>query len=136
MIKASFSFIKQSLPTIVKVKALAAVVFVIFSIQPAAALDDQSLKICEALIEDLKKQDHLSFVRNGRSYTASRAASHLARKLDYLKDDLQSVEQFISEAASKSSLTGIPYEVIFEDGSSMAAGEFLRARLETLNLKP
>lgn len=53
------------------------------------------------------------FDRNGSWYTGAEAVSHILRKLDYIegRGTLQSTEQFIEQAASKSSSSGKPYHV-------------------------
>ncbi|HZX30912.1 MAG TPA: DUF5329 domain-containing protein [Rhodocyclaceae bacterium] len=53
------------------------------------------------------------FNRNGTWHTAPEAKAHLLTKLDYLdkRATVQSTEQFIDLAASKSSLSGTPYQV-------------------------
>ncbi len=62
--------------------------------------------------------DHLQnsqceFNRNGKWYTAEEAAVHIQQKYQYLlkKGLIDSTEQFIDRAASKSSLSGKPYRV-------------------------
>jgi len=53
------------------------------------------------------------FNRNDTWHNAADAKTHLLRKLDYLegKDAVHSTEQFIDLGASKSSLSGQPYQV-------------------------
>ncbi|WP_396269528.1 DUF5329 family protein [Ideonella sp.] len=53
------------------------------------------------------------FERNGTLHSGAEAKSHILRKLGYLegKSTLQSTEQFIELAASKSSSSGKPYLV-------------------------
>lgn len=53
------------------------------------------------------------FNRNGTWYTGTEAKDHLLRKLEYIegKSIVQSTEQFIELAASKSSLSDKPYQV-------------------------
>ncbi len=53
------------------------------------------------------------FNRNGTWYLAADAARHLTRKLDYIekRSALTSTEQFISLAATASSVSGNPYLV-------------------------
>lgn len=53
------------------------------------------------------------FSRNGTWYEAPRARDHLRRKYAYLRDRdaVRSAEQFIELAATKSSMTGRPYQV-------------------------
>lgn len=53
------------------------------------------------------------FNRNGTWYTAAEAKAHLLDKLEYVEKRvaLKSTEQFIDLAASKSSMSGKPYQV-------------------------
>lgn len=53
------------------------------------------------------------FNRNGTWYTGTEAKDHLLRKLEYIegKSTVQSTEQFIELAASRSSLSSEPYQV-------------------------
>lgn len=53
------------------------------------------------------------FSRNGSWHGAAEARTHLLRKLDHLegRTTLQSAEQFIAQAATASSTTGLAYQV-------------------------
>ncbi|NDK38626.1 hypothetical protein DT603_07200 [Pseudoxanthomonas gei] len=53
------------------------------------------------------------FQRNGSWYDAAEARAHLQRKYDYLlkKNKVDTAEQFVERAASRSSLSGRPYRV-------------------------
>jgi hypothetical protein len=53
------------------------------------------------------------FHRNGSWYDAAEAKDHLLRKLEHIegKRTIQSTEQFIQLAATKSSSSGKPYQV-------------------------
>jgi len=53
------------------------------------------------------------FNRNGSWYSGAEAKDHLLRKLEYIegKNTVQSTEQFIELAASRSSSSGKPYQV-------------------------
>ena len=53
-----------------------------------------------------------TFVRNGSSNTGAQAAAHLRRKLDATRDQLGTTTQFVDYVASKSSISGQPYEVL------------------------
>lgn len=61
----------------------------------------------------ISKIEHSSctFYRNGKAHLPSEAAEHIANKWDYAKDDVDSLQTFISEVASKSWFTGKPYMV-------------------------
>lgn len=58
-------------------------------------------------------QSGCQFQRNGTWHEAKEARAHLQRKYDYLlkKDLVDTSEQFIQRAASKSSVSGKPYRV-------------------------
>jgi len=59
------------------------------------------------------RQSNCEFSRNGSWYNAQKASDHLQRKYDYLlkKGLVTSTESFIELAASKSSMSGKPYQV-------------------------
>jgi hypothetical protein len=74
------------------------------------------------------------FNRNGTWHTATDAKSHLLRKLQYLEDSgaVQTTDQFIELAASRSSTTGQPYLVKCADGASVESSAWLRSQLQFL----
>ena len=53
-----------------------------------------------------------TFVRNGKEYDAAAARAHIEGKHDYAKRWIQTAEQFIEYAATKSSISGDRYRVI------------------------
>ena len=59
------------------------------------------------------RQSNCEFSRNGSWYDAQKASDHLQRKYDYLlkKGLVTSTESFIELAATKSSMSGKPYQV-------------------------
>ena len=62
---------------------------------------------------DFVERSECKFVRNGSEYPGPQARAHLEKKLNYLegKDLVNSAEDFIDLAASKSSMNGKAYEV-------------------------
>lgn len=78
------------------------------------------------------------FGRSGSWYTASEAKSHLLRKLAWLEDKglVQTTEQFIERAASKSSITGEPYLVRCASGPPVDSGSWLRGQLKAMRSAP
>jgi hypothetical protein len=77
-----------------------------------------------------------SFIRNGREYLPAEAAAHLQMKLEqamgswFAPDkDQWTAELFIEKIASKSSISGKPYQIKFNDGLIIEAGDWLRERL-------
>ena len=69
-----------------------------------------------------------SFQRNGTWHTAKEAVSHLNQKYQYLlqKNLLSSTEDFITRAASKSSMSGKTYLVKCGDVTTPSAEWFLQ----------
>lgn len=71
------------------------------------------------------------FDRNGTWYTGAEAKDHILRKLEYIegKGTVQSTEQFIELAASKSSFSGKPYQVKCGSDSPVASQLWLTGQL-------
>ncbi len=71
------------------------------------------------------------FNRNGSWYSATEAAAHLSKKYEYLKqkNQISSTEDFIDNAASKSSMSGEPYFVKCRDEPSVESAKWFRAAL-------
>lgn len=68
----------------------------------------------EAEIEHLTqtvRNSPCQFIRNGDVHAGPDAAEHMLDKYDYFEDEIHTAEDFIRQAASKSTLTGKPYEV-------------------------
>lgn len=78
-------------------------------------------------------QSHCSFIRNGKSYGADQAQSHLADKFHYLlrMDKVSTAEDFIDRAGTQSSLSGEPYLVVC-DGKQQTSAAWLRDELQRL----
>jgi len=83
----------------------------------------------EALIEAVARSEGLVFVRNGVEHGAKKAAGHLRRKWDAAGERIETAEQFIEHLASRSSITGEPYEIRLRHGAAMPAAAWFRARL-------
>ena len=74
------------------------------------------------------------FERNGTWYSSSEAKTHLLRKLEYIEDKrtLQSTEQFIELAASKSSFSGQAYHVKCGTEAAIESSQWLNKQLAHL----
>jgi hypothetical protein len=72
------------------------------------------------------------FNRNGDWYDARAARDHLQEKYDYLKkrDLVPDAQAFIERAASKSSMSGKPYQVRCGNGQPVPSARWLGAELE------
>lgn len=72
---------------------------------------------------DFVEHSECRFVRNGTEFPGAQAREHLQKKLDYLegKDMVNSAEDFIDLAATKSSMSGNAYEVRCPEGAQLAS---------------
>jgi len=72
------------------------------------------------------------FSRNGSWYGAKKAAAHLRDKYEFLAtgDRIQTAEDFIEEVATRSSLSGQPYQVRCGSEQAVASNQWLRDALE------
>lgn len=68
------------------------------------------------------------FFRNGSWYDAQQGAAHLRDKYEILAtgDRIQTAEDFIEQAATKSSLSGQPYQVRCGGDKAVTTNEWLR----------
>ena len=72
---------------------------------------------------DFVEHSECQFVRNGSEYPGPRARAHLEKKLNYLegKNMVNSAEDFIDLAATKSSMSDRVYEVRCSEGVEPAS---------------
>lgn len=76
------------------------------------------------------------FFRNGSWYDAQQAAAHLRDKYEILatRDRIQTAEDFIQQAATKSSLSGQPYQVRCGGEKVVTTNQWLRDLLARYRL--
>ena len=77
------------------------------------------------------RESGLQYIRNGKSYNADDAASHMETKLNYARERLTTAEEFIDYVASRSSITNKPYYVVLAGGKQQELGPWLYAELDT-----
>jgi hypothetical protein len=67
------------------------------------------------------------FYRNGSWYEAKKAQAHLRYKYELLaaREQIKTAEDFIEKAATKSSLSGQPYQVRCSDGEAVTTNQWL-----------
>ena len=72
------------------------------------------------------------FYRNGTWYDSRKARTHLQSKYEILaaKDRIKTAEEFIENAATRSNVSGLNYQVRCSGGKPSASAEWLRAALE------
>ncbi len=94
--------------------------------QIASATPTPKTKAEIAGLMDALSNSGCRFQRNGNWHGAAEARAHLQRKYDYLlkKDKVDTAEQFIERAASKSSMSGRAYRVQCNGKDQGAAGWF------------
>lgn len=82
------------------------------------------------LISTVETLNGAEFIRNGKVYGARKAADHLRFKLKMAGDRVKTAEDFIRLCASKSSLSGEPYQIRYSDGSTVESSVFFRKKLQ------
>jgi hypothetical protein len=68
--------------------------------------------------------------RNGKTYTAVKAISHIEKKYAYFEDEIETSEDFIDLSASKSTMSGKYYMVRCGDGEQIRTREWLMQELK------
>ncbi|KQU87160.1 hypothetical protein ASC78_05650 [Variovorax sp. Root318D1] len=89
-------------------------------------------KLIDTLILRVSNMKTMTFMRNGDAHNAANAAKHMQAKFDHFKDEIVTAEDFIDRCASRSEMTGKPYQVKMPNGAVRDAKEFLTAELRTL----
>ena len=108
-----------------RIVVLFAVLFLLLPAGAATAPRETPLQQTIDYLLDYVSQSGLTFLRNGRSYTASEAAAHMRRKYDHFRDDIESAEDFIRLTATRSLTSGKLYTLVDEDGRELATGDWL-----------
>lgn len=108
--------------------------FAHFRVQPTALQLSEAQRI-DALIIAVQSLENAKFLRNGKSYSGLEAAAHLRQKRAWQAAQIHNAEDFIALCASRSSETGQLYMIRFSNGSEVAAGDFLRARLQQMSAR-
>lgn len=99
----------------------------------AAAPSPQAAREIAGLMDALSSS-RCEFNRNGTWHDAARARAHLQRKYDYLlkKNLVDTPEQFIERAASRSSVSGKAYRVRCPSKAEQDAAAWFRVQLRWL----
>jgi len=96
---------------------------------PAIAFAGQAEDEIEHLITAVGESG-CTFIRNGSRHDAEGAASHMRLKYQRGKRYATTAELFIERLASKSSLSGKPYQIECPGSDAVPSGEWLTARLQ------
>ena len=97
---------------------------------PAAPLAScMDLESTVAYLTDQVARSDLTFIRNGEPYSGTEAAKHMHRKYDHFRDEIQTAEDFIDRAATRSLFSGEPYVVVTAAGERLPTAAWLRTLL-------
>jgi hypothetical protein len=110
-----------------------------FELSPAATELAQMLsendKI-EKLISSLRDIGDARFIRNEQEHTVDQAITHLSRKWQWKKAEINTAQDFIAIVGSKSSTTGKAYLIRYSDGSEITSEQWFRKQLEIIEKSP
>ncbi len=95
----------------------------------ASSNEEQIMSLIDAI-----ETSGCEFIRNDTRHDAEEAADHLRLKYRRGKRYASTPESFIENLASKSSLSGKPYSIACDDGTSTSA-EWLTNELESIRAK-
>ena len=100
----------------------------------AAPLTEQQ-KI-DALIHSVEVLPGAQFIRNGSTYDGKSAAEHLQMKRRFAGSRIKTATDFIECCASRSSMSGKPYQIRFGNGKTVDAEAFFLAELKRIDSPP
>jgi hypothetical protein len=103
--------------------------FILLSISNSYAA--QTTEEIASLLLFIERSEECTFIRNGKHYDSHKALQHVEKKYAYLKERINSAEDFILYSATKSSITGRPYMVVCS-GVSISTSDWLNAKLDKL----
>ena len=91
-------------------------------------------KVASSTIESKKieqfitkiEQSGIVFIRNETTYTSKEAADHLRSKWERSNGEIMTLNDFITQLATKSSVSGNPYQVKLPDGSIVNAADWYK----------
>ena len=81
------------------------------------------------------KNSEVVFIRNRKEHTAHEAEDHMRKKYVHFKEQIQTPEDFIQFAGTKSLLSGRPYRVRLKNGITMLSKKWLEVALEEYRKK-
>jgi hypothetical protein len=90
----------------------------------------------DKLIRHVETQKGMTFIRNGTEYSCADAARFLRGKMDSMGAEVSTAREFIDRIATRSSMSGKPYQVRFHDGHLIPAAQFLGDELKRLEAAP
>lgn len=103
----------------------------------AAELSEASRREIAELLARVERSG-CQFNRSGSWYSGAEARAHLQRKYDYLaaRHQLGSAEDFVIHAATKSSMSGEPYQMRCGNAAPTPAATWLDGELRRMRSPP
>jgi hypothetical protein len=109
--------------------------FLLFWIGVAQGAENNEAARIQYLITSVENLQGVKFIRNGQEYEAKKAAEHLRLKLKTAGSRIKTAQDFIRFCASRSSVTGLPYQIRFPDGRLIEAEAYFKNTLTAFPLK-
>lgn len=103
-------------------KAFLILTCTIWVLYPFSSIADMDSEI-NYLLATIEESD-CTYIRNGKAHDSREAGTHIRRKYSHIKSRVKTTEDFIKYAATRSSMSGQPYQVIC-DGKKMDTAEWL-----------
>jgi pimeloyl-ACP methyl ester carboxylesterase len=104
-------------------------------IHPASRPARSEAETIELLLARVAGADGVVFIRNGDEHSAREAAEHLLAKWERAggpEDPRATVQDFIEQVGSRSSLSGREYRVRLRDGQELSSAQWLRGQLREI----
>jgi hypothetical protein len=93
--------------------------------------EEQKIKQLIAFVEKTEAK----FVRNDVEYNGVAAAKHLRMKREKAGSRIKTAKEFIDQIASKSSVSGKPYQMKYKNGSIINVRDILYYELKNMEAK-
>jgi hypothetical protein len=113
-------------------RAFLLLLFILIPITAHAREAKETARI-EHLISSVEKLEGAKFIRNGTEYDPKSAGAHLRMKLGKAGDKVTTAADFINGLASKSSVSGKPYQIRKADGTVVDTRNYFYTRLKEYN---
>ncbi len=90
----------------------------------------------DKLIRHVELQKGMVFIRNGSEYTCEQAAQFLRGKMESMGKEVATAREFIERIATRSSMSGKPYQIRLADGTLLPAAHYLTDQLKRIESQP
>jgi hypothetical protein len=91
---------------------------------------EEDLEVVVEHLLDFVRTSDVIFIRNNKEHPPEKAAKHIEKKYKHYRKKIKTPEDFIEYSATKSMMSGKPYQVRMKDGTVIATKDWLTAELE------